>query len=289
METAVTIVRSAQETDRSALANIIHFEPYVHRHLDYRHPLEWIGRAPFLVLCDRQRIQAALACPPDPLQAAWIRLFAANGNISLYNTWSKLWGDAWEILREQKIQHVVAIPLHTWFEALLRQSGFINTGTIVMLQHDALTLTLTKPRPDVLIRPMTKADMPQVLEIDRASFDSIWTNSLDHLETTFEQALVATIAVHSNQIAGYQISTNTTMGCHLARLAVKPAFQGLGIGYALICDLLESMQHNAGRYVTVNTQEDNLASLTLYKKAGFSLTGENYPIYRYNSFSEQPK
>ena len=34
--------------------------------------------------------------------------------------------------------------------------------------------------------------------------------------------------------------------------------------------------------VTVNTQEDNLASLAIYKKAHFHTTGESYPIYEYD-------
>jgi hypothetical protein len=31
----------------------------------------------------------------------------------------------------------------------------------------------------------------------------------------------------------------------------------------------------------VNTQQDNLFSLTLYQKAGFTRTGEEYPVYQY--------
>ena len=41
-------VRTARPDDRQALANLIHFEVYVHRHLDWRHPLDWLGCQPYL-------------------------------------------------------------------------------------------------------------------------------------------------------------------------------------------------------------------------------------------------
>jgi len=31
--------------------------------------------------------------------------------------------------------------------------------------------------------------------------------------------------------------------------------------------------------VTVNTQEDNRASLALYHRLGFEISGESYPVY----------
>jgi ribosomal protein S18 acetylase RimI-like enzyme len=85
-------------------------------------------------------------------------------------------------------------------------------------------------------------------------------------------------------VAGYQISTGTPIGGHLARLAVKPEFQGKGVGYALVYDLIRQLLRRGARVITVNTQKDNLASLTLYKRIGFVLTGEKYPIYQLISF-----
>jgi RimJ/RimL family protein N-acetyltransferase len=34
-------------------------------------------------------------------------------------------------------------------------------------------------------------------------------------------------------------------------------------------------------FITVNTQSDNLASLNVYKKLGFTLTGEKFPVMKY--------
>jgi len=92
------------------------------------------------------------------------------------------------------------------------------------------------------------------------------------------------VAEDDGQLLGYQISTATTMGGHLARLAVHPAAQGGGIGYALVHDMLSQFTRRGARQVTVNTQQDNLVSLALYQKAGFKRTGEEYPVYQCRSF-----
>ena len=59
-------IRQANSSDRKQLANLIHFGTLVHRHLDWRPPLEWIGHDPFIVIEEDHRLIAALACPPDP-------------------------------------------------------------------------------------------------------------------------------------------------------------------------------------------------------------------------------
>ena len=80
---------------------------------------------------------------------------------------------------------------------------------------------------------------------------------------------------------GYQLSTGTPIGAHLARLAVRPELQGRGLGAALVSDLIERIQNNGGTRVTVNTQADNMSSLALYHKLGFRRTGEQYPVYTF--------
>jgi ribosomal protein S18 acetylase RimI-like enzyme len=71
------------------------------------------------------------------------------------------------------------------------------------------------------------------------------------------------------------------MGGHLARLATHPEYQRQGIGCAILRDLLIQFKQRGAARITVNTQEDNLASIALYENAGFMRTGETYPVYQY--------
>lgn len=273
-------IRSATKGDLNQLANLIHFEPYVHRHLDYRPPLDWIEKNPFLVLDDEGKIIAALACAPDPPGVVWIRLFACFALSSPSNAWSILWKEALNQLVELRVQYIAAIALYAWFKAILRQSGFEQTNSIVMLQRNTTFTPNLQPSQDIKIRTMAISDLTRVHEIDQEAFTPMWVNTIPLLEITFHQAMVATVAEFQGKIVGYQLSTATPVGCHLARLAVETQYQGKGFGYSLLCDLIHQLKPSAVRFISVNTQEDNLASLALYRKAGFQLTGENYPIYQ---------
>jgi ribosomal protein S18 acetylase RimI-like enzyme len=44
--------------------------------------------------------------------------------------------------------------------------------------------------------------------------------------------------------------------------------------------MLQQFSQRGAQAVTVNTQKNNLASLALYKAAGFKFTGEEFPIYQ---------
>jgi len=273
-------IRTATQKDLHDLASLIHFETYIHRHLDYRPPLDWVGHQPFLILEKSGEIAAALACPPDPPEIAWIRLFASSHDLRPKEAWNILWPTAREQLSQHNdIQWAAAIPIHSWFELLAKQSQFERLHRVILYSWENKNPPVQQQPPECIIRPMTLDDIEPIKEIDQAAFVPLWRNSKAYLEVAFRQAAVATVVEVNGQIVGYQISTTTPIGGHLARLAVLPEYQMQGLGYSLLCDLLAHFQRRGARSLTVNTQHDNLASIHLYEKAGFILTGEEYPIY----------
>jgi len=275
------IIRSATENDRQSLANIIHYEVYVHRHLDWRSPIDWIGRQPCLVLEQGGRLLSALICPPDPPEVAWIRLFAVSQEVALEEAWNLLWPTAIEQVSKQACPPIAAIALRPWFQALLDQTGFEQAQEIISLVWDHGKSVRMNSIPVLTIRPMKETDLPSVHSLDNTAFGPLWRISLDTLTSAYQQACVATVGVSNGETIGYQISTSGPMGGHLARLAVLPSHQGNGIGSALVKDVLEQFERRGVIRVTVNTQRDNFSSLTVYEKAGFRPTSEIYPVYQY--------
>ncbi len=274
------MIEQAKSQDVQQLANLIHFDSFVHRHLDYRPPLDWVGDYPFNVLVVNEKIQAALACPPDPPHVAWIRLFAAAHHIQVTQAWDQLWQTSLSQLRiKSEVKWVAAIPLQTWFSRLLIKEKFELTHDILMLSWDGAALPAPTKQPSIHIRPMTLDDIDKVTQIDSDSFSPLWQISNEYLRIAYYQANIATVAEFEGKVSGFQISTATSVGGHLARLAVSPNLQGRGIAYALLHDLVHQFKRRGALSITVNTQENNLASLSLYKKAGFVFTGEKYPVY----------
>jgi len=283
-------VRQATVEDRQKLAMLVHFEVYVHRHLDWRPPLDWLGYQPYLIAEKDEKIVAALACPPDPPNVSWLRLFAVSSQISLEKAWQVLWPAARKACLEMKsIDRVAVIPLQRWFRSVLQGSEFTLTHRVVMLSWE-YRQNYPEPEPEfgeVIVRPMNLDDLPAVHLVDSAAFKHEWKNSQSSLELAYRQAAIATVAELKGELVGYQISTASPVGGHLARLAVMPGFQRKGIGSALVRDTLWQFERRGAERVTVNTQEDNQASLALYQKAGFELTGESYPVYQYFTHPER--
>jgi ribosomal protein S18 acetylase RimI-like enzyme len=275
------IIRSATDNDRQPLANLIHYEVYVHRHLDWRPPIDWVGKRPCLLTERDGHLLAALICPPDPPEIAWIRLFAVSQEVALEEAWNVLWTVALEQLNELACPPIAAIALRPWFQTLLEQNGFEQIQEIISLAWERSKYTSRNTLNGTPIRPMKETDLPSVHMLDTHAFGPLWRISLDTLTSAYQQACVATVVEIDRQLIGYQISTSGPMGGHLARLAVHPSHQGNGIGSALVYDVLNKFEHRGAVYVTVNTQRDNYSSISVYEKAGFKPTSEKYPVYQY--------
>lgn len=277
-------VRRAAAQDHYQIANLLFHESHTHRHLDWRSVFDWLGAKNFWTLDEHGFISAALACPEDPTDVAWIRLFTYHPHLDLRAAWSALWQHAQaEIFYNNPNAKVSAIALKPWFQEILLQSGFEQTQRLVVLR---LQCENFKPPPlsqHIRIRRMKESDLPSVADVDFKAFGSFWHNPLDSIRFAYAQSIFATVAENStNEIIGYQLSTGSQYGAHLARLAVAPEAQGQGAASALVSNLIEYLDSNQIDALSVNTQEDNASSLALYQKIGFAKTSEHFPVLIYN-------
>ncbi len=275
-------VRQAVPQDQHQIANLMFFEAHVHRHLDWRAPLEWLGSPFYWVVEDHGSVLAVFACPQDPDGVAWVRLFAHARKLSLEDAWNVLWDNAQKDIRKKGGATVALIAMHRWMSDLLIKHGFSHTQDIIMLEWKGLDAPEQVSIEGVTIRTMQLGDLPEVADLDAFAFMPLWQNPLDALEKALPQATSATVAEDEQGLVGYQISTANPFGAHLARLAVRPDAQRRGLGSLIVTDLIRRLKRKNVARLTVNTQSDNLASLALYEKMGFVVTGEKFPVYCYS-------
>jgi len=272
------LVRPADLNDHQQLSNLIFFETRLHRHLDWRSPLELLGAPFYWALEEGGQVTAALACSPEAKGISWIRLFVYAGRWSSMNAWSMLWPTMKDEISGAGGATVAAIAMHPWFQQVLAANGFTNHQQIVMLEWQNKFWT-EHGTQDIRVRRMMEADLAEVEKTDAASFTPLWQNPLDTLRRAFSQTFFATVAEDDQGIVGYQLTTGGRSHAHLARLAVHPSAQGRGAGKALLSELFARLTHLGVPKLTVNTQSDNDVSLSLYQKMGFIRTGEQYPVY----------
>jgi [ribosomal protein S18]-alanine N-acetyltransferase len=272
------IIEAVQE-DYEQLAGFLNHNNRIHRHLDWFSALDWLGSHPFLLEKNNNRILAALCATPENDKAAWVRVFGVRNNLSVERCWQKLLPRAIQRLRERNCQYLAALALHSWFEALLVDSGFVNRQDIIVLEWQGNLSENESQNKDITIRQMALDDLPTVKHIDQLAFPPLWQNSLAGLTKAYHQTGISTVALIDNNIIGYQISTSMTIYGHLARLAVHPNYQKQGIATGLVYNLLKRFVKRGFSRVTVNTQSDNKSSLNLYRKFNFRRTSESIRVY----------
>ncbi len=273
-------LRPATAEDRTRLELLLRDAEFNHRHLDWRTSLDWLGYSPFWFALDERRPEkpeAALACPPEIPNHTWIRLLCATDAEALTRSFAPLLEKTFAEL--QPGTWLNAVGLQNWLSELLMGHHFHHHQNIVILEWNNRLPPLRSLPAGLHIRRMELQDLDAVHMIDNLAFEPLWQNSREEVLRSLVQSAYSTVIEEDERILGYQISTGSFFNAHLARLAVHPDVQQQSLGYLLVQDLLQYFRRHAMDRVTVNTQHNNSRSLALYKKIGFELTGETFPVY----------
>jgi len=206
-------LRKAEINDRNQIVRLLQKRSFIHQHLGWFSPLEWLGEQPYLVLENQSRISAALACPPDDDGITWLHLFAVTPGMLISRAWKALWPSALEWLEvNTSVQQVNSLVVQDKMIDLLSKSGFQEAYQVVIFVWDAAHAKWPEKTENHFIRDMEREDFLQVYEIDQIAFDPIWRNSLRHIEVAFQEKISASVVIINNRIAGYQISTINPQG-----------------------------------------------------------------------------
>lgn len=93
--------------------------------------------------------------------------------------------------------------------------------------------------------------------------------AVDHVDS----ALLGTITVATR--LGPWASQASDGEAVVRLLAVPPSARGRGVGMALVRAAVEAARHDGCRLVRLSTQDDMLAAMRLYERAGFLRTPED--------------
>lgn len=214
-----------------------------------------------------------------PLQGtSWLRLIAVGNAVSAETTLPLLWDQVAEALRAQSCHTVMVLVAEQWLTDHVAAMGFAFHETIITLQRKGSALPEQRPSP-VSIHSAEFADTEGIIAVDHQAFSPPWQMTCDELYQAMRIAYSCTVAFREGDIIGYQLSTRHRSEGHLARLAVNPQVQGLGVGGALLHDLIQRLNKRGVNGLTVNTQRSNLSSQRVYTRYGFSPTGFDLPVW----------
>lgn len=291
----ILAVRVATKSDAPAVTRLLNATRLTHFHVDWRVPVDWLGDPGFVVipkeeevsledqvpslLWPRNEIVACLAVTADPLPAAWVRLTAVSAQLDPHYTLTRMFDTVKEHLRETAVSEVGWLVLDPWPLPIMPDLGFEQFTVIETYIKKNFDLPSVKPVPDLLIRPVERSDFEMLAALETAVFEPLWRFSQETLQLARRDAVSFDVAFLGDRLVGYQISSGGRFGAHLVRLTIAPDLQGHGIGTALFAHAIEEYQRRGYQHITLNTQVDNDASHRLYKKFGFSASGEQMPLW----------
>lgn len=132
------------------------------------------------------------------------------------------------------------------------------------------------------IRRMRIEDLPQVIEIDRASFPMPWSDRTYRYELTRNQAAELFVAEQEGTIVGYIGTWQIIDECHISTLAVDTSYRRQGIAKSLIEYALRRAVAKGISTATLEVRVTNEAAIDLYRKFKFEITGRRKSYYRDN-------
>lgn len=274
--------RSATSADRNAVLALTRYEERVHLHLDWKPIDDWLGNQSFWLVERGPRVVGALACPADTPDVAWVRLLAVAAGHAEADIWAEAWPHVQAELRAQRVPALAALSLEQWSNRLYTALGFKRTHDVVVLTRPmAAPLNTAILRDTAYVRAAEPADHDTIIHIDQTAFQPPWRLSAAMLRLAIVQAENLTVAEMDGQVVGFQLTTPSRAGAHLARLAVLPGWQGKGIGRALVGRLVRDCQQKRRGEITVNTQNTNATSLAVYQRLGFRLNGVRFPVFQH--------
>ena len=139
----------------------------------------------------------------------------------------------------------------------------------------------------LIIRRMTKEDIPGVLEVERASFSEPWsyeifnaTLLLPYAYYYVAEAVFGEGEGNRSVIAG-QCGVRDVLGeGEITNVSVLPAFRGQGISRKMLGRLFEEAGERGTGTFTLEVRAGNTPAIRLYESFGFKTEGIRRAFYR---------
>lgn len=267
--------------DRHLVSDLLFQHYNVHTHLDWQETEKWLDNQPGVVRLAWHygRLVGALATSAPMDGTTWLRIAALSDNADSTRTFDTLWDSVRPELIAAQVHTVALLLIRDWLMPFVAPHGFALEEEVVTLRRADLPPCDQVVPPGVTIRPTREGDIPIIARVDQAAFVSPWQLGDDDVRAAIRATAYSTVAVMGERIVGYQASTMYFDGGHLARLAVLPDAQGIGVGAALVSELIHRFARRGISAITVNTQLSNTRSQHLYERFGFQRNGYDLPVW----------
>lgn len=130
----------------------------------------------------------------------------------------------------------------------------------------------------MMIDLLKENEISAISEIEHECFSHPWSEQ--SIRDSFKNHDAHFFVARENEkIIGYISSEIILDEGYIMNIAVKPEFQGRGVGKALVRYMVDNYK-NVLKFITLEVRKSNIAAISLYKKLGFEHVGTRKGYYR---------
>jgi len=137
---------------------------------------------------------------------------------------------------------------------------------------------LLQSAPDVVIRPMTEADVTGVVTLERASYQFPWSEGI--FRDCLRVGYICRVVVSGNKLIGYGVMSVGAGEAHILNLCIDTAFRCQGIGRRMLDYLLDRGAAAGMTEAFLEVRPSNTAAIRLYLSLGFDQVGMRRGYYQ---------
>lgn len=128
--------------------------------------------------------------------------------------------------------------------------------------------TIGKDAICVHIRWMIRRDMPEVLGIERQSFEFPWSED-EFVRCLRQRNCIGMVAEHDERIVGFMIYELHKNRLHILNFAVRAEFRRRGVGSQMIRKLAGKLSQQRRNRILLEVRETNLPAQLFFRSSGF--------------------
>ena len=130
----------------------------------------------------------------------------------------------------------------------------------------------------VHIRWMIRRDMPEVLQIERESFEFPWIDD-DFIRCLRQRNCIGMIAEHEGRVVGFMIYELHRSRIHVINFAVGSLYHRLGVGSQMIAKLIAKLSVQRRSRIVLEVRETNLDAQLFFRENGFRAVSVLHNFY----------
>ena len=144
---------------------------------------------------------------------------------------------------------------------------------VCMLNLKNLNIKNVDGYKNIEIKKLEGEDIQYLLDLDHKIFDDYWKNSKASFEETMKSCNNNYLfkSGEGNALDGYAILGETRKFTYLQRIGIVKDYQGSGLGDSLLQSVVDFALKRKFLNIKLNTQNDNVSALSLYKKNNFQI------------------